>query len=78
MFTFCVILTDEMKQRALFVKLYIYVRLLYVAMTLGLTQPLTGYTTFRRDRQTRGGGMFICVKNYIICAELWIDEVYET
>ena len=22
------------------------------------------YTTFRRDRCTRGGGVFICVKNY--------------
>jgi hypothetical protein len=21
--------------------------------------------------------VFICVKNYIICAELWVDEVYE-
>jgi len=32
MCTLCVILTDEMKQRgALFVKLYIHVRVLYVA-----------------------------------------------
>jgi hypothetical protein len=23
------------------------------------------YTTFRRDRNTPGGGVFICVKNYI-------------
>ena len=22
--------------------------------------------------------MFICVKNYITCAELWVHEVYET
>ena len=35
------------------------------------------YTTFRRDRQTRGGEVFICVINYITCAELWVDEVYE-
>jgi len=35
------------------------------------------YTTFRRDRHTRGGGVFICVKNYFTCAELWVDEVYE-
>jgi hypothetical protein len=32
MFTFCVILTDEMKQRgALFVKLHIHARVLYMA-----------------------------------------------
>ena len=35
------------------------------------------YKTFRRDKNTRGGGVFICVKNYITCAELWVDEVYE-
>ena len=28
------------------------------------------YTTFRRDRQTCRGGGFICIKNYITCAEL--------
>jgi hypothetical protein len=40
MFTFCVILTDEMKQRrALFVKLHIHVRVLYV------TNFLTTQTT---------------------------------
>ena len=27
------------------------------------------YTTFRRDRHARGRGVFICVKNYIACAE---------
>jgi hypothetical protein len=27
-------------------------------------------TTFRRDRRARGGGVLICVKNYIACAEL--------
>jgi hypothetical protein len=35
------------------------------------------YTTFRRDRHTHSGGVFICVKNYITCTELWVDEVYE-
>ena len=33
------------------------------------------YTTFRRDRHSRGGGEFICVKNIITCAEIWVDEV---
>jgi len=32
------------------------------------------YITFRRDRCTRGGGVFICVKNYIDCRELWTNE----
>ncbi|PNF22858.1 hypothetical protein B7P43_G16578, partial [Cryptotermes secundus] len=35
------------------------------------------YTTFRRDGNTRGGGVFICVKNYIACMELWVDEHFE-
>ena len=35
------------------------------------------YTTFRRDRFTQGGGVFICVKNYIDCRELWADEDFE-
>jgi hypothetical protein len=35
------------------------------------------YTTFRRDRNTRGGGVFICVKIYIACAEQWVDEDFE-
>ena len=35
------------------------------------------YTTFRRDRQARGGGVFICVKNNIACSELWVDEDFE-
>jgi hypothetical protein len=35
------------------------------------------YTTFRRDRCPRGGGVFICVKNYIDCRELWTDEDFE-
>jgi hypothetical protein len=35
------------------------------------------YTTFRRDRNTQGGGVFICVKNYIACAELGVDDDFE-
>ena len=35
------------------------------------------YITFRRDRCSRDGGVFICVKNYIACRELWTDEDYE-
>ena len=35
------------------------------------------YTTFRRGRHTCGGIVFICVENYVIFAELWVDEVYE-
>jgi hypothetical protein len=35
------------------------------------------YTTFRRDRCTGGGGVFICVKNYIDCRELWADDDFE-
>ena len=46
-------------------------------MALGLTHPLREYKTFRRNRHTRGGGVFICAKNYITCAELWVDEIYE-
>ena len=37
----------------------------------------TDYTTFKRDRHARGGGVFICVKNYIACAELWVDDDFE-
>jgi len=32
------------------------------------------FTTFRRDRSARGGGVFICVKNIIASTELWVDE----
>jgi hypothetical protein len=35
------------------------------------------YTTFRRDRNTRGDGVFSCVKDCIACAELWVDEGFE-
>jgi hypothetical protein len=34
-------------------------------------------TTFRRDRLTRGGGVFICVKNNITCSELWVNVDFE-
>jgi len=33
------------------------------------------YTSFRRDRHTRSGRVFICVRNYITCAKLWVDAV---
>ena len=32
------------------------------------------YIVFRRDRHSRGGGVFICVKNQINCRELWVDD----
>ena len=35
------------------------------------------YTTFRRDRQARGGGVFICVKINFACSELWVDDDFE-
>ena len=35
------------------------------------------YTTFRRDKNIRVGEVFIWVKNYTTCAELWVDEAYE-
>jgi hypothetical protein len=36
------------------------------------------YTTFRRDRDNGGGGLFICVKKkYIACVGLWTDEDFE-
>jgi len=35
------------------------------------------YITFRRDRCSRGGGVFICIKDYIDCRVLWTDEVFE-
>ena len=35
------------------------------------------YITFRRDRCSRCGGVFICVKNYVDCRELWTDEDLE-
>jgi hypothetical protein len=35
------------------------------------------FTTFRRDRSARGGGVFVCVKNFIASKELWVDEDFE-
>ena len=35
------------------------------------------YITFREDRCSRGDGVFICIKNYIDCRELWTDEDLE-
>jgi hypothetical protein len=35
------------------------------------------YITFRRDRCTRGGGIFICVKGNNECKVLWTDKVFE-
>ena len=35
------------------------------------------YITFRRDRSSRGGGVFICFKNHISCKELRTDEDLE-
>jgi hypothetical protein len=32
------------------------------------------YTTFRIERHAHDGGVFICAKNYITCAEIWVDE----
>ena len=36
------------------------------------------YITFRRDRCSRGGGVFTCVKNHIVCSELRTDDEFET
>ncbi len=30
------------------------------------------YITFRRDRETRGGGVFICVKNTLNVVSNWL------
>ena len=35
------------------------------------------YITFRRDRCSRGGGVFICFKDYIDSTDLWTDEDFE-
>ena len=34
-------------------------------------------TQLSEGRHTSGGGVFVCVKTYVTCAELWVDEVYE-
>jgi hypothetical protein len=33
--------------------------------------------TFKRDRHTRGCGVFICVKNNIACSKVWLDDDFE-
>jgi hypothetical protein len=33
--------------------------------------------TFRRDRNTQGVGVFICVKDYIACTELWVYKDFQ-
>ena len=35
------------------------------------------HITFMRDRCSRGGGVFICLNNYIDCRVLWTGEVFE-
>jgi hypothetical protein len=35
------------------------------------------FSTFRRDWRAVGGGAFICVKNYISCAEFWVYKDFE-
>ena len=35
------------------------------------------YITYRRDRCSRWGGVFICIKNHIACKELWTDDEFE-
>jgi hypothetical protein len=35
------------------------------------------YRAFRRDRDTRGGGVFICVKKCIPCVNSWADKDFE-
>jgi hypothetical protein len=32
---------------------------------------------FRTDRSACGGGIFTCVKNFIACTELWVDDDVE-
>jgi hypothetical protein len=39
---------------------------------LGTITQLSGETGI-----LEGGGVFICVKNYTACAELWVDEDFE-
>jgi hypothetical protein len=35
------------------------------------------YTAFRTDRKTRGGGVFICIKKYIVCLGSRADGDFE-
>jgi hypothetical protein len=32
------------------------------------------FTTFKRDQCAHGGGVLICIKNYIASAEVWVDK----
>jgi hypothetical protein len=38
---------------------------------------MADFTTIRRNRHARDGGVFICVKNNITCSELWVDDDFE-
>jgi hypothetical protein len=38
---------------------------------------IADFTTFRRDKSAHDGGVFIYVKNAIVCTELWVDEDVE-
>jgi len=54
------------------------VQLLLRPQEIGNTEIFrTHFTTFRRERHARGGGVFICVKNNIDCSELWTDDEFE-
>jgi hypothetical protein len=35
------------------------------------------FTTSRRDQCAHGRGVFICIKTYIACAEVWVDKDFE-
>jgi len=35
------------------------------------------FTTFRRDQCAHGRRVFICIKNHIACAEVWVDKDFE-
>jgi len=35
------------------------------------------FTTVRRDQCAHGGAVFICIKNYIACDEVWVDKDFE-
>jgi hypothetical protein len=37
----------------------------------------TDFTTFRRDRHTQSGDVFICVKNNITSSKIWVDDEIE-
>jgi hypothetical protein len=35
------------------------------------------FTTFRRNRSARGGGVFICVQNILVSSVVWLDDDFE-